>query len=240
LLKRSAYFIAVLCLAFMAVSPAQGGTAQATLTAKASGCSSSEYSYAGLQSNSKAHGVAATLVPVQAPSVINGHVGGWVGVGGTNAGPGGVAEWLLVGFAAFSGADGSRSRMYYEVTRPGVPPKYVELNPDVTPGTKHRVAVLEMAKRESWWRVWVDGRAVSPPIHLPGSHGTWYPQAIGENWNGGTGACNAFNFRFTDVMLAETNGGKWRPIGDSYVFEDAGYKVVKTASTLSSFVATSV
>ena len=47
----------------------------------------------------------ATLVPIQAPSVIDGHVGGWVGVGGTDAGPGGVAEWLQVGFAAFSGTD---------------------------------------------------------------------------------------------------------------------------------------
>jgi hypothetical protein len=243
LLKRSVYLIGALCLAFMAASTAQAGSASATLqagAAKATGCSGSEYSYAGIQSNSTAHGVAATLVPVQAPSVIDGHVGGWVGVGGTDAGPGGVAEWLQVGVAAFSGSDATRSRMYYEVTRPGVDPKYVELDPSVSPGAQHRVAVLEMAKRHSWWRVWVDGTAVSPAMHLPGSHGTWYPQAIGENWNGGTGACNAFNYRFKDVMLAQTGGGSWKPLGDSYVFQDSRYKVVRTAATPSSFTAISI
>jgi hypothetical protein len=88
--------------------------------------------------------------------------------------------------------------------------------------------------------VWVDGKAVSPPIHLPGSHGTWYPEAIGENWNGGTGACNAFTYRFSDVMLAAENGGSWRPMSDGYVFQDAGYRVVKTAAAPGSFVATSI
>ncbi len=38
---------------------------------------------------------------------------------------------------------------------------------------KHRFIVLEMASRKSWWRVWVDGKPVSPPINLPGSHGIW-------------------------------------------------------------------
>ena len=239
MLKRSLYIVGVLCLAFMAVSPAQGGTARAILTAKATGCQGSAYAYAGLQSNSTAHGVAATLVPMQAPSVIDGHVGGWVGVGGTDVGPGGVAEWLQVGFAAFSGSDGSRTRLYYEVTRPGADPRYVELDPSVQPGAKHRVAVLEMAKRPSWWRVWVDGRAVSPAIHLPGSHGTWYPQAIGENWNGGTGACNAYSYKFSDVMLAQSSGGGWKPIGEAYTFQDKGYRVLKAASP-GNFVATSV
>jgi hypothetical protein len=234
LLKRSVQLIAVLCLAFLAVSPAQGGPA------RANGCTGSEFSYAGYQSNSKAHGVAATLVPVQAPSVVDGHVGGWVGVGGVDAGPGGVAEWLQVGFAAFSGADGSRTRLYYEMTLPGKSPQYVELDPDIRPGSKHRVAVIEMAKRKSWWRVWVDRKPVSPPIHLPGSHGAWYPQIVGENWNGGTGMCNGFTYSFSDVKLAHAIGGKWKPLGDSYVFEDKGYKLVQTSATPRSFLAMSV
>ena len=29
-------------------------------------------------------------------------------------------------------------------------------------------------------------------------------------------------------MLAQTNGGSWKPIGDSYVFQDTGYKVVRS------------
>jgi hypothetical protein len=234
LLKRSLYLVTVLCLAFAAVSPAQGGTA------RSAGCSSQAYWYAGLQSNRTAHGVAATLVPVSAPSVIDGHIGGWVGVGGLQAGPGGVAEWLQAGFAAFSDEDGSRSRLYYEVTRPGVDTKYVELESNVRPGSRRRVAVLEMAHHPSWWRVWVDGKAVSPAIHLPGSHGTWHPQAVGENWNGGSGACNGYTIRFSDVMLAQTGGGGWRPLGDSEVFQDAGYRVLRTAASPSSFVATSI
>jgi hypothetical protein len=234
LLKQSAQLVVVLCLAFLAVAPAQGSGS------KASGCGVSPFSYAGLQSDSTAHGVAATLVPLRAPSVSDGHVGGWVGVGGTKAGPGGIAEWLQVGFAAFSGPESRTSRMYYEVTVPGAAPKYVELDPDVKPGDKHRVLVLEMAKRKAWWRVWVDGRPVSPPIHLPGSHGTWYPQAVAENWNGGTGACNGYTYRFSDVKLARASGGKWEPLAGSYVFQDAGYEVVQTSTTPRTFVATSL
>jgi hypothetical protein len=234
LLKRSVHLIGILCLALLAVSPAQGGPA------RAGACGGSEFSYAGLQSNVTAHGVAATLAPIEAPSVVDGHVGGWVGVGGTDSGPGGVAEWLQVGFAAFSGAHGRRTQMYYEVTRPGKLPRYVELAAGVKPGAKHRVAVLEMANRKTWWRVWVDGRAVSPPIHLPGSHGTWYPQVLGENWNGGTGTCNGYAYRFTDVTLAETNGGKWKPLLDGYLFNDRGYRVRQTSAAPRSFVATSV
>jgi hypothetical protein len=236
LLKRTAQLAVVCTLAFLAIAPAQGGGSKAT------GCGVSEFSYAGLQANDKAHGVAATLVPLKAPAVVDGHVGGWVGVGGTSAGPDGVAEWLQVGFAAFSasGTDGSRSRLYYEVTRPGAAPKYVELDPDVKPGDRHRVSVLEMAKRKSWWRVWVDRRPVSPPIHLPGSHGAWYPQAVAENWNGGTGTCNGFTYAFSDVTLAHAGGGKWKPLGSSYVFQDPGYKVVQTSATPRNFVATSL
>lgn len=237
--KRISQLVVVLCLAFLAASPAQGGSAKQGGSSKASGCGVSAFSYAGLQSNVKAHGVAATLVPVKAPAVSDGHVGGWVGVGGTNAGPGGVAEWIQVGFAAFSGADTS-SRMYYEVTAPGSSPKYIELDSSVQTGDTHRVAVLEMAGKKSWWRVWVDRKPVSPPIHLPGSHGAWYPQAVAENWNGGTGACNGYAYRFSDITLAHSSGGNWKPLASSYLFEDAGYDVVETSTTPRSFVATSI
>jgi hypothetical protein len=232
--KRTTQLVVVLCLAFLAASPAQGGSS------KVAGCGVSAYSYAGLQSDVKAHGVSATLAPVKAPSVEDGHVGGWVGVGGTGAGPNGVAEWLQVGFASFGGEESSRSRLYYEVTRAGSPPRYVEIDPDVKPGAKHRVVVLEMAKRKSHWRVWVDSRPVSPPIYLPGSHGTWYPQAVAENWNGGTGACNGYTYSFSNIKLAQASGGKWRPFKGSYKFEDTGYKVVQTSTSPRSFVATSL
>lgn len=234
MLKHAIRLAAVFCLAFLAVSPAQGRSK------KASACAVSPYSYAGLQSDRKAHGVAATLTPVKAPLVSDGHVGGWVGVGGTEAGPGGVAEWIQVGFASFSGLESRTSKLYYEVTIAGSTPKYVELDPSVKPGDAHRVSVLEMSHKKSWWRVWVDHKPVSPPIHLPGSHGAWYPQAVAENWNGGTGTCNTYAYRFSDVKLAKTNGGVWLSLKHRYLFEDAGYQVVQTSRVPSNFVATSL
>ena len=162
----------------LAASPAEGGATESAA------CGIQAYSYAGLQASRTAHGVAATLVSTAAPLVSDGHVGGWIGVGGTSAGPGGAAEWLQTGLAAFAG---SQMEMYYEVTVPGARPRYVELRSAVAAGAANHFAIVEMAHRKSWWRVWVDGHPVSPPIHLPDSDGTWYPQAVAENWNGGAG-----------------------------------------------------
>jgi hypothetical protein len=149
-----------------------------------------------------------------------------------------VAEWLQVGLAAFPGQQ--TMQMYYEVTVAGSAPRYVELASRVTSGVRHKFAVLEMLRRKTWWRVWVDGKAASPPIYLPGSHGTWYPQAIAESWNGGDGACNTFGYRFADVSLASADGGTWRPMQTSYVFQDAGYEVVPISSHPRTFIATSL
>ena len=130
--------------------------------------------------------------------------------------------------------------MYYEVTAAGSDPRYVELDANVKPGDKHHLSVLEMSGRKTWWRVWVDNRAVSPPIHLPGSHGSWYPQAVAENWNGGTGACNGYGYRFSNIAVAHADGGVWRPLESSYLLQDAGYKVVPISSSPRSFLATSL
>jgi pyruvate/2-oxoglutarate dehydrogenase complex dihydrolipoamide acyltransferase (E2) component len=219
-------------LVFLAVAPAKGGAAPTN------GCGASDYSYAGLQSARTGHGVAAALVAVESPAVSVGHVAGWIGVGGTDAGPGGTAEWLQTGLAAFDGDQ--TSRLYYEVALPGSAPKYVELSSNVGPGERHSFAVLEMAKRPSWWRVWVDHKPVTAPIHLPGSHGSWQPQAVAENWNGNEGACNAYDYRFANVRLARHAGGNWRPLRAGYVYHDAGYEVVRTSSRPSSFVAASL
>lgn len=85
--------------------------------------------------------------------------------------------------------------------------------------------------------MWVDRRPASPPIHLPGSHGAWHPQAVGESWNGNTGACNAFAYEFSDVRLAHESGGVWRPLRSHYLFNDDGYRVVRTSRLPSSFIA---
>jgi hypothetical protein len=230
--KRTIALLSLLSLVLLAVAPAQGGGSGP------GACGSAEYAYAGFQSEQKAHGVSAGIVALNAPTVTDGHVGGWIGVGGTDAGPGGAAEWLQVGLASFSPDPGVR--MYYELTVPGRDTKYVELDADVARGEKHEVAILEMSKRNAWWRVWVDHKPASAPIFLPKSHGSWYPQAVAENWNGGTGTCNAYAYRFSNVRLAHANGGSWKPLTDTYLFHDKGYRVVQTSRLPSSFVATSV
>ncbi len=223
--------LSTLFLAFLAASPAEGGSSAAT------GCGVQSFSYAGLQADNKAHGISASVATTSAPAVTDGHVGGWIGLGGTTDGPHGTAEWIQTGLAAFTAQD--TSQMYYEVTVAGQPPKYVELAPSIGAGVEHHFAVLEMAGRKSWWRVWVDGRPVSPPIFLPKSDGKWYPQAVAENWNGDTGACNDYSYKFSNVKLAQSNGGAWEPLTSSYVFQDAGYHVVPISSTPRSFVAAS-
>jgi hypothetical protein len=238
--RRIASSLVLLLLALVAASAAQAGSAGAKVqagAARANACAAQPYQYAGLAADRKAHGVAATLAAVSTPDIMDGHVGGWIGVGGTGVGPGGAAEWLQAGFAAFGT---NKTRMYYEVTVPGVAPTFHELDPDVKAGEKHRFAVLEMAGRQSWWRVWVDGRPASPPIHLAGSHGAWYPQAVAENWNGNTGTCNGYAYRFENIALAEANGGKWRPFTSDYTFQDAGYKVVRSKTSAAGFLALSV
>ena len=231
-MRRIIPALGLLLLVCLVAGPAGGGSTAAT------GCGVNEFSYAGLESDAKAHGVSATLSTTVAPAVTDGHVGGWIGVGGTSAGPGGVAEWLQTGYAAFTSDD--TSQMYYEVTVAGSSPHFTELASGIGAGASHRFAVLEMAGRRSWWRVWLDGKPASPPIHLPGSHDAWYPQAVAENWNGGTGACNTYAYRFSDVSLAAKDGGEWRPMKASYLYQDPGYHVVPISTTPRSFLAASL
>ena len=189
---------------------------------------SESYSYAGVINLQRAHGVAATLTALSSPRVEWGHVAGWVGVGGTNAGPNGEAEWIQVGYSGFYGGE---SKLYFEITRPGVGPRYHEVDSHVAVGESHRVAVLEMARRPNWWRVWVDRVPVSAPVYLPGSHGAWQPMAMGESWNAGKPACNSFSYRFGRVVVARRPGGTWRPLTETYELEDRGYQVVRPSAT---------
>jgi hypothetical protein len=234
LIRRIVPFLAVLLLASFAATAAAGGDKTSNA------CGVAPYAYAGVEGSAIAHGISAQIGVNQAPDVVDGHVGGWVGLGGPSSGPGGVAEWLQAGFAAFGGdTTAHTTQMYYEVTVAGSSPKYVELAADVQPGEKHEIAVLEMASRKSWWRVWVDDKPVSPPIHLPGSHDAWYPEALAENWHGSTNACNTYSYSFANVALATQSGGVWRPLHPSYTFQDPGYKVVPISSAPRTFLAAS-
>jgi hypothetical protein len=200
--------------------------ATAAAPAAQAGCGTNGYAYAGLQSLHRGHGIRATLTARRAPNVRSGHVGAWVGVGGVGLGPNGADEWLQVGLSAF--AEGP-SRLYFEVTRPGASPRYAELASAVEPGRAVDVAVLEMSARPEWWRVWVDGKPATEPIHLPGSSGRWRPMAVAESWDGGRGVCNGFDYAFERVRVARARGGSWKPFASGYRWQDGAYRVVQQA-----------
>ena len=151
------------------------------------------YAYAGVESVRVASGVRATITPLRAASVGAGHAAAWIGVGGPGEGPKGETMWLQAGVAALPNAP---AMLYAEITRPGQSPVFLPLAQEVPVGESHRLAVLEMAGRPGVWRIWVDGQPVTDPIALEGSHGLWKPIATAETWNGGTGSCNRFAFRF--------------------------------------------
>lgn len=197
------------------------------------GCGTAGYAYAGVAASRTSYGIGARLTATALPRVESGHVAGWVGVGGVGLGPHGSNEWIQVGFSAFPGS--TESNLYYEVARPGRAPLYTEVATAIPSGLTRSVAVLEMAHRRDWWRVWVNGSAVGSPVHLPRSHAAWRPIATAESWGGGTAACNSFSYRFERVTVAAAPGGGWHRLSDSYAFHDAGFKVTRTATA--SFVA---
>jgi hypothetical protein len=196
-------------------------------------CGSSGYTYAGISSRDKVSGAGATLTALAAPAVQNGHVAGWVGVGGPGRGPHGSSEWIQVGYSGFPGL--SLGSLYYEVALPGASPKYFEVSSSIHAGSKHRVAVLEMGKRHGWWRVWVDGRVVSRAYRLPGSHRAWPAIATAESWGGGTRSCNLYAYRFDRVAVARQAGGTWNRLNAVYRIQGGDNRLLLSSS--SSFVA---
>jgi hypothetical protein len=180
-----------------------GGAARAYACGGAGG-----YSYAGLAAPTNDFGISAIVTPLNAFDILNGHVAGWVGVGGPGEGPGGTDEWLQIGVSGFPGVFGSD--VYYEVAQPHHFPVYHQVAGNLQVGQPARVTVLEMHARPNWWRVWLNRRPASPPIYLPQSHDSFTPIATAESWDGGTGgACNTFLYRFRHVKVAHAPGGGW-------------------------------
>jgi hypothetical protein len=196
-------------------------------------CGSAGYSYAGVSTKTTVSGVGATLTSLAAPAVQNGHVAGWVGVGGPGLGPNHTSEWIQVGYSGFPGL--RAGSLYYEVALPGANPRYHEVSSTIHAGATHRVAVLEVAHHANWWRVWVDGHAVSRAYHLPGSHGAWRGIATAENWGGGMRACNLYSYRFNRVRVTHNPGGSWRLLSSAYRMRQGENRLVPASS--SSFVA---
>jgi hypothetical protein len=191
--------------------------------AVSSGCGANPYSYAGIQAPQRAFGAAAIVTALRPPGVADGHVAAWVGVGGVGLGPAGSDEWIQVGLSAFPD---SGSAIYYEVARGGAEPRYVQVAQGIEIRQPHRFAVLEMAHRRSWWRVWVDGRPASPPIRLPRSHGAWSPQAVAESWSAGSGACNGYEYRFERLLTAHGPGGSWQLLDRGALVDRPRYQLV--------------
>lgn len=221
-----------LCAGLLVVLLAAAAVGRPEAADAARSCGKAGYAYAGLQSTRRAHGVRATLTALARPFVESGHVAAWVGVGGPGQGPGGSDEWLQVGLA---GLPGTGTRLYYEVAQPGQTPVYHQLESEVLPGRRVRVALLEMGHRPHHWRIWVDGRFVTEPIHLPGSGARWHPIATAETWDGGTRGCNRFRYRFGGLRVASARGGCWKPFVRAQRFLDRGYRVTTVAD--SAFVA---
>jgi hypothetical protein len=185
---------------------------------------SAGYSYAGVAAPAKAFGISASVTPMGGFDVSAGHVAGWVGVGGPGKGPGGSDEWLQVGFSGFPTLNGND--LYYELTLPNGRPSYHQIAANLPFGQAARFAVLEMSGKHDWWRVWVNGKPATAPIHLPSSHGRWAPIATAESWDGGTnGACNGFLYRFDRVSIASAPGGHWRPLAGALDITSNGTRI---------------
>jgi hypothetical protein len=207
----------LLVLAVAAVS--LGGAATALACGGRGG-----YSYAGLGAPSRAFGVSAVVTPLDEFAVLNGHVAGWVGVGGPGEGQGGSNEWLQIGLSGFPGITGSD--VYYEVALPHRFPTYHQVATAVPAGKAVKVTVLEMRNRPNYWRVWLNHRAVSPAIYLPQSHDRWTPIATAESWDGGTGGtCNTFLYRFRHVSVAQSMGGGWHLLKSGYQISSSETRV---------------
>jgi hypothetical protein len=196
-------------------------------------CTQRPHAYAGVVGRRPVGGVRATITAISPPVVVDGQVGGWVGVGGIDAGPRGEAAWIQAGL---SGLPNGAIQLYYEISEPGNGISYSTVDAAVSPGSSFAVAVVELPSRPDWWRVEVNGRAVSPGVRLPGSHGKWEATATAETWNGDAGACNRFSYRFDALSAFQT--GAWRPLGAVFVLSDRGYRL--EARTRSSFVAKSL
>ncbi len=213
-MRRLLVVLVVALSASLAQSSAPSGAAT-----EATSCGAQAYSYAGIVDRKPAAGISATLQLTAIPHVEHGHVAAWVGVGGLGMGRNGADEWLQAGLAA---EPTTGSVLYYEVARAHAAPQYVEVRKGIAIGESHQIAVIEVAGRPNWWRVWVDSAAVTRPILLPGSHGRWAPVATSESWNGGVGACNSFAYRFAAVQSRHLS---WAPMANPHRLQAPGYQV---------------
>jgi hypothetical protein len=180
------------------------------------------YRYAGVASRTAVGGVAATLEVSDAPTVHDGHVAAWVGVGGPGLGANGIDAWIQIGYSGIAGE--SDTKVYYEVKR-GTYTAYTAVASGIRVGEQHRFAVRESLSRPGWWRVWLDGAPASRQVFLPGSHGAWPAQVVAENWVRDSTACNEFAFGFTDLSVRRPDSGAQIPLSAPATFADGSIRL---------------
>jgi hypothetical protein len=225
---------AVVAAAAVTVAGASSAVARESAPCSSGTYASAGHAYAGFQSERRGHGVRATLTALGENTVKQGQVAAWVGVGGPGQAADGADAWLQIGLASFPGWP---RNLYYEVKRPRAQAAFRLLEENVVRGERRRVAVLEIGGRADWWRVWVNGRPASRPIHLPGSGGRWQPIATAEAWDAGSGVCNRFAFRFEGVEVAAGSGGSWTRFRRGARFQDKGYRLSLLNGGAMSFLA---
>jgi hypothetical protein len=202
--------VAALVAAFALAPEAQAGAA----------CGEPGYSYAGLRTAVGVRGVRARVTAVDPALIADGQVVAWVGVGrATVAGKRGA---IRVGLLA---TNGEPNRLYYEILRPQGWRTFVGAY--VAPGERHRIAVLEIARRRGWWRVWIDGRPISAAVNLRGRGGRT-AMATAETWRGSTGTCTPFQYRFAHISVL-TPDRTWRGLDRSRRVVDSGFELVRPA-----------
>lgn len=180
-------------------------------------CGKPGYSYAGVATARPIHGIRAWLSAPLDPQVQSGDVSGWVAVGRVRAA--GKKGILRVGLLATVGGP---TQLYYE-RRLGTGEWKRFVGPTVAAGERHKVAIIEVPYRRTFWRIWIDGRPVTNPIHLGGRYGK-YGLAAGESWDGGTPTCNRLDYFFGPVTV---RGTRWHRLRSRQVVVDPGYTVVR-------------
>jgi hypothetical protein len=207
-----------------------GNSGSSSFATPPASCDAAAFSYAGEYSQVAAPGIEADVSATTSADVPYGHVAGWIGVGGTKAGPNGEQDWIQAGLDTVAGAG---SELYAEIAQPGQEIRHVTLASNVAPGTSYRLAVVRLANRPNVWQVTLDGAPATAPIYLPRS-ASFRPMAMGESWNGGQEACNGFSYRFAGLRIA-TAAGSWTPLTNPGTLENKGFQI--TDRTAAGFTA---
>jgi len=218
-------------LAFTALVAA-GVASSAPLGTPAAVCSTSPYAYAGLAGNSPTRGIKATVTTLAESQVTSGHVAGWIGLGGVDAGPGNQPEWIQTGVNTMAGGG---SELYLEITRPGTGTTYQTLKAGIVAGSHYSLAIVRLDGHPNVWQATLDGKTAGQPVYLPASGG-FEPMAMSESWNGGTPSCNGFAYHFDHLQVASPLGA-WGSLTGASTLADTGYRL--TDRTASGFTALS-